>query len=89
MLRRTYVQNKLADSLKCVTNFYNTHHSKSDNIIQSELGIPFNSDIFVICLIDKTGIKIYKLYILNDETEIDIDGKIQKLVENMKEVLNT
>ncbi len=81
---KSYIQCKLEDSLKDLTNLYNIHHRKSDHTIQMEMGIPLNTDIFVICLINKLEIKIYNLYILREDCKLSTDYKIGELVEKIK-----
>lgn len=81
---RSYIQRKLENSLEAVANFYNIHHRKSDHNIQMEMGIPLNTDIFIVCLINKPEIKIYKLYILREDSKYSIDHKIEELFEKIK-----
>ncbi|GEM68002.1 hypothetical protein SMI01S_16080 [Sphingobacterium mizutaii NBRC 14946 = DSM 11724] len=81
---KPYIQRKLENSLGGLTNFYNIHHRKSDNNMQMEMGIPLNTDIFIVCLINKPEIKIYNLYILREDSKYSIDHKIEELVEKIK-----
>lgn len=81
---KPYIQRKLENSLEGVASFFNIHHRKSDQNMQMEMGIPLNTDIFIVCLINKPEIKIYNLYILREDSKYSFDHKIEELVEKIK-----
>ena len=83
MKNNEYVRYQLEKQLSALFQVYDISQTKVDYNLQTEEGHPNGTDVYTITGLSKSDLYVHRLYIRNEDSGLEIEGQIEKLIERI------